>query len=182
MADRSEAQAIHDLMRAASFAAEKHVGQRRKGATAEPYINHVLEVATLVAGALQEPDVNLVMAALLHDTIEDTDATKAELTKQFGTDVADLVAECTDDKSLAKEERKRLQIVNAPHKTRRAQAIKVADKTSNLRAILTSPPADWDHERKRNYFAWAKEVVDGLTAPNPVLKAEFDKAHREFTR
>lgn len=167
-------------MKAANFAAQKHAGQRRKGASAEPYVNHVLEVAGLVADALIESDVNLVMAALLHDTVEDTDVTRLELEQEFGSDVAELVAEVTDDRSLPKAERKRLQVVNAPHKSVRAQMIKLADKLSNLRAILSSPPRDWDEERKREYFEWAKQVVDALPSPNPGLKAEFDRTYQKM--
>jgi GTP diphosphokinase / guanosine-3',5'-bis(diphosphate) 3'-diphosphatase len=172
--------AAQDVLRATQFAAERHSKQRRKGAAGEPYINHVIEVAGLVAMALEEPDTNLLMAALLHDTIEDTGTTRAELAERFGQDVADLVVELTDDKSLPKAERKRLQVEHARKKSKRAQMIKIADKISNLRSILTSPPADWDYERKQQYFAWAKRVVDGLTAPNPILKAEFEKAVRRF--
>jgi (p)ppGpp synthase/HD superfamily hydrolase len=177
---RDETAAIRDLMRAASFAAQRHCHQRRKGQSAEPYVNHLLEVAELVSGALTEPDVDLVIAALLHDTIEDTDVTKSELAERFGADVADLVSEVTDDKSLPKQERKRLQIANAPHKSIRAQVIKLADKTSNLRAILASPPADWDLQRQQEYCAWARQVVDGLTSPNAMLLAEFDRTHQKF--
>jgi GTP diphosphokinase / guanosine-3',5'-bis(diphosphate) 3'-diphosphatase len=170
-------QGMRDIMRAAHFAAARHSGQRRKGAAGEPYINHLLEVADLVAGVLAEPDANLVMAALLHDTVEDVGVTKDELVAAFGQDVADLVLELTDDKSLPKQERKRLQIVNAPRKSVRAQVIKLADKISNLRAILASPPADWSLERRREYFAWARQVVDALSAPDPRLKAEFDRVY-----
>jgi guanosine-3',5'-bis(diphosphate) 3'-pyrophosphohydrolase len=127
----------HDILRAAHFAAERHSGQRRKGAAAEPYINHLLEAAQLVSSALSEPDANLVNAALLHDTIEDAGVTKEELIQIFGADVAELVVEVTDDKSLPKAERKRLQIVHAPKKSVRAQFIKLADKISNMRAILS---------------------------------------------
>ena len=160
------------------FAADKHSAQRRKGAAAEPYFNHLIEVAELVSAAHAEPDTELVIAALLHDSIEDAGVTKEELTERFGADVAGLVAEVTDDKTLPKQERKRLQIVNAPKKSVRAQAIKLADKISNLRAILSSPPVGWTEERKAEYFDWAKRVVDGLTAPNPILKAEFDRADK----
>jgi (p)ppGpp synthase/HD superfamily hydrolase len=166
---------VPEVLSAALFAAEKHAAQRRKGAAAEPYINHLLEVAGLVASAGPEVDTNLVIAALLHDTIEDTGVTEAEITERFGADVAHLVVEVTDDKSLSKAERKRLQIVNAPKKSARAQAIKLADKISNLRAILSSPPVDWTDQRKAEYFDWAREVVEGLSAPNPLLKAEFDR-------
>jgi guanosine-3',5'-bis(diphosphate) 3'-pyrophosphohydrolase len=167
------------VLKAAHFAAQKHAGQRRKGAAAEPYINHLLEVAELVASALAEPDTNLVIAALLHDTVEDTGTTKEELAETFGSDVADLVMEVTDDKSLPKAERKRLQIAHASQISVRSQVIKLADKISNLRGILASPPADWSGERKREYFEWAKRVVDGLSAPNEMLKAEFERLYRQ---
>ena len=172
--------AVQDVLKAAHFAAESHSGQRRKGAAAEPYINHLLEVAELVSSALSEPDTNLVIAALLHDTIEDAGVTKEELIQTFGADVAELVVEVTDDKALPKAERKRLQIVNAPKKSVRAQVIKLADKISNLRAILHSPPADWSLQRQREYFEWAKQVVDELSTPNPILKAEFDATYAKF--
>jgi GTP diphosphokinase / guanosine-3',5'-bis(diphosphate) 3'-diphosphatase len=171
--------AVNDVLKAALFAAEKHSEQRRKGTAAEPYVNHLLEVAELVSSTLPEPDTNLVIAALLHDTIEDTGVTKEKLVHAFGPDVANLVMEVTDDKSLPKVERKRLQIVNASNISVRAQAIKLADKISNLRAIHSSPPADWSVERKREYCEWAKQVVDGLTAPNQTLKAEFVRLYRE---
>ena len=171
---------IQAILSAARFAAEKHADQRRKGDAAEPYVNHLIEVADLVASALDEPDTGLVIAALLHDSIEDAGVTSEDLALRFGADVADLVGEVTDDKSLPQQERKRLQVENAPKKSVRAQTIKLADKISNLRSILTSPPADWDFERKREYFGWAKRVVDGLTAPNPTLKAEFENTIKKF--
>ena len=175
-----ELASLQAILGAASFAAEKHAAQKRKGAAAEPYVNHLLEVAQLVSHALSEPDPNLVIAALLHDAIEDVGVTKEELAGRFGADVADLVAEVTDDKSLPKAERKRLQVVHAPMKSVRAQIIKLADKISNLRAMLVSPPADWSPERRREYVVWAKQVVDGFTAPDPLLKAEFEKTYRRF--
>ena len=171
---------LNAILSAAHFAAEKHANQRRKGKAGEPYINHLLEVAQLISNALPEPDTNLIIAALLHDAVEDAGVTKEDLVHRFGADVANLVAEVTDDKSLPKAERKRLQVENAPKKSARAQAIKLADKISNLRAILSSPPADWDYQRKKEYFAWAKRVVDGLRAPDPILKAEFDKTLSRF--
>ena len=170
-------QTIRELMRAAHFAAARHRAQRRKGASAEPYINHLLEVAELVSSVLTEPDANLVIAALLHDTVEDVGVTKEELIENFGQDVADLVLEVTDDKSLPKRERKRLQVLNAPKKSVRAQVIKLADKISNLRAMLASPPADWSVRQRLEYIEWAKEVVDALSAPDHGLKAEFERLY-----
>lgn len=171
-------QPIHATLRAAHFAAEEHAGQRRKGLAAEPYINHLLEVAELVS-SVQPADTNLIVAALLHDSIEDAGVTKEELIQTFGSDVADLVVEMTDDKTLPKAERKRLQIVDASELSVRAQIIKLADKISNLRAILASPPANWSAERQQEYFEWAKRVVDGLSEPNPALKAEFERLYEQ---
>src|SRR6476646_9270458 len=166
------------ILSAARFAAEKHAQQRRKGENGEPYFNHLLEVAELIAAGSEELDVELVMAAFLHDTVEDTGVTLQELEERFGSDVAALVAEVTDDKSLPKETRKHLQVQTAHKKSERAQTLKLADKISNLRAILASPPVGWSLERKQQYFEWARQVVSGLTTPNPVLKAEFEKTYK----
>ena len=171
---------VQRILAAANFAAEKHATQKRKGAAAEPYVNHLIEVAQLVAISSEQLDVNLVMAGFLHDTIEDTWTTLEELERDFGSDVASLVLELTDDKSLPKEVRKELQVKEAPHISVRAQVIKLADKISNLRSILTSPPANWNKQRKREYFAWGRRVVDALSAPNPILKAEFDRTYAKF--
>ena len=133
---------VERLARAAAFAADKHTGQLRKGEAGEPYVNHVIEVAEMLARASDGADVELVIGGLLHDTIEDTGATHAEVAAIFGVVVADLVAEVTDDKSLPKAERKRLQVLHAPHKSARAKQLKLADKTSNLRALASSPPSD----------------------------------------
>jgi guanosine-3',5'-bis(diphosphate) 3'-pyrophosphohydrolase len=175
--DAISGDAVRQILGAARFAAEKHARQKRKGQAGEPYINHLIEVADLIAGSGQALDVNLVMAGLLHDTIEDTSVTASELEQRFGSDVAGLVLEATDDKSLPKEVRKALQVKNAPTRSPRAQTLKLADKISNLRSLLTSPPAEWTAERKRQYFEWAREVVSGFTAPNATLKAEFDKTY-----
>jgi GTP diphosphokinase / guanosine-3',5'-bis(diphosphate) 3'-diphosphatase len=162
---------IQQILRAAHFAAVKHAAQRRKGEAAEPYVNHLLEVAHLVAES--GADSATVTAALLHDSVEDTATTREELVAEFGEAVAAMVMEVTDDKSLPKAERKRLQVERAPHKSAAAQAIKIADKISNLRSILNSPPSDWSEERKREYFDFAKAVVDGLDQAPVTLKAEF---------
>ncbi len=166
------------VCRALDFAAQKHVDQRRKGARAEPYLNHLAEVARLLADATDGDDTALVIAGLLHDTIEDTDTTREALAALFGADVASLVAEVTDDRRLPRHERKRLQIIQAPHKSDRSKLIKIADKTSNLRALATSPPAEWSRERLRDYYAWASAVVAGCRGVNQRLEDWFDEAHR----
>ena len=172
---------IMRIVRALDFAAKKHVDQRRKGERKEPYINHLAEVANLLAMATGGSDANLIIAGLLHDAIEDQEVTYDELVANFGSDVADLVKEVTDDKSLPKAERKRLQVETAPKKSDRARMIKLADKTSNLNTILASPPADWSTERKRDYFLWAAKVVAGCRGVNPVLEAGFDAAYERGT-
>lgn len=147
---------------------------------AEPYVNHLLDVARMVLTAISEPDPDVIIAALLHDVIEDAGVKKEELEQRFGADVASLVVEMTDDKSLPKAERKLLQIEHAPKLSRRAQIIKLADKISNLKSVLHSPPADWSEERRMEYVEWSRRVVDGLSEPNPLLKAEFDRTAHAF--
>lgn len=168
---------VERILAAAHFAAEHHKGQKRKGEAGEPYLNHLIEVAELIATSSDLLDANLIMAGFLHDTIEDTDVTRQELERLFGSDVAALVAEVTDDKSLPKEQRKALQVQNAHKKSPRAQTLKLADKISNLRALLCSPPANWSAQRKREYFDWAREVVSRLTQPNQKLKVEFERTY-----
>jgi (p)ppGpp synthase/HD superfamily hydrolase len=173
---------VRRILAAAQFAAEKHAQQKRKGENGEPYFNHLLEVAELIAASSPHLDVGLVMAAFLHDTVEDTGVTLQELEQRFGKDVAGLVAEVTDDKSLPKEIRKQLQVEHTPEKSSRAQTLKLADKISNLRAIISSPPVGWSLERKRQYFEWARQVISGIASPNEYLKSEFDKAYRSVSK
>jgi (p)ppGpp synthase/HD superfamily hydrolase len=164
------------LSQAADYAARRHSAQRRKGESAEPYINHLTEVAALLAEATGG-DLVLVIGGLLHDTLEDTDATYAELVERFGPEVAALVQEVTDDKSLPKEVRKRLQIETTADKSTRARLLKIADKTSNLRSLMHSPPAGWTQERLRAYVVWAGQVVQSCRGLNAVLEAGFDEAY-----
>ena len=170
------------VMHAADYAACQHIAQRRKGERAEPYINHLTEVAALLAEATDGTDPVLLMGGLLHDTLEDTDATYEDLVQRFGPEVAALVAEVTDDKSLRKEERKRLQVEKTAGKSRRAKLLKIADKTSNLRSLMASPPKGWTEERLRDYVVWAAEVVRSCRGLNKKLEAAFDAAHAEASR
>lgn len=164
------------LIRATAFAADKHRNQRRKDADASPYINHPIALADVLANEGNVADEAVLVAALLHDTIEDTETSMEELVAQFGLEAADIVGEVTDDKSLPKAERKRLQIEHAPTISGKAKLVKLADKICNLRDIAACPPADWPVERKREYFDWAKAVVDGLRGVHPGLEAVFDRA------
>jgi len=171
-----------DLLRAIEFAAHKHRDQRRKGVDASPYINHPIQVAALIASEAGTDDLVTLMAAVLHDTVEDTDTSFEELDAEFGQEVRDLVAEVTDDKSLEKAERKRLQVVHAPQLSDRARLIKLADKICNVRDIGQAPPAHWGDKRKLQYFDWAIEVVNGCRSVSPRLAELFDMAVDESRR
>lgn len=168
---------VLQIVRALDFAAWAHSTQRRKGGAQEPYVNHLTEVARLVAQATGGKDDKLIIAALLHDVLEDQSmqVNYEMLVGNFGKRVAKIVAEVTDDTSLTKPERKRLQVVHAPHLSRRAKILKIADKSANLNSILQSPPKDWSNERKREYFAWAAEVVAGCRGVNAWIEAVFDE-------
>jgi (p)ppGpp synthase/HD superfamily hydrolase len=152
------------------------VGQRRKGEAAEPVVNHLAEVADLVARATDGADADLIVAAVLHDTVEDTATTFEELAGRFGGRVASLVAEVTDDKTLPLSERKRLQVENAAHASHGAKVIKIADKTSNLRAMALSPPRNWSEARRAEYLNWGRQVVANCRGANRWLEAKFDDA------
>jgi guanosine-3',5'-bis(diphosphate) 3'-pyrophosphohydrolase len=164
------------VLRALAFAAHKHRDQRRKDAQASPYINHPIALANCLAneGYILEPLV--LVSALLHDTVEDTETTLAELSQEFGGRVSAIVGEVTDDKRLAKAERKQAQIEHAPHISREARLVKLADKICNLRDVADKPPEGWRLARKQEYFDWAKQVVDGLRGTNALLEQAFDAA------
>jgi guanosine-3',5'-bis(diphosphate) 3'-pyrophosphohydrolase len=166
------------LIKAADFAALKHRMQRRKDAEASPYINHPLALARVLKLEAGVTDVDVLVAAILHDTVEDTETTVEELAREFGPRIASIVAEVTDDDRLPKQERKRLQVERAPHISPPATLVKLADKICNLRDMIDSPPAHWPLERRRGYFEWAKAVIDGLRGTHPGLERLFDEACR----
>ena len=170
------------LLKALAFAAHKHRDQRRKDAEASPYINHPIALADVLVNEGGVGDVEVICAALLHDTVEDTATTHEELLDAFGARIARTVAEVTDDKALAKAERKRLQVEHAPRLSREAKLVKLADKICNLRDVAERPPAGWDLARRRAYFDWAKQVIDGLRGVHPRLEAAFDAAYERRPR
>jgi guanosine-3',5'-bis(diphosphate) 3'-pyrophosphohydrolase len=161
---------------AAELAARRHSGQQRKGDENEPYINHLAEVASLLASVTDGEDAELVAAGWLHDTIEDTDTSHDELAQRFGARVAGLVEEVTDDMTQAKNERRRLQVIDAPKKSPGAKLIKIADKISNIRARIFFEPDVEQQEELRDYLAWAEQVVKSCRGINPRLDALFDEA------
>ena len=163
------------ILKAAQFAAVKHRDQRRKDENASPYINHPLALANVLAVEGGVENSEIICAALLHDTIEDTKTTAEELTAIFGDKVTGIVLEVTDDKSLDKAVRKEEQVRHAPHISHEAKLVKLADKICNLRDLVDNPPADWSLERKRAYFDWAGQVVDGVRGSHATLEILFDE-------
>jgi GTP diphosphokinase / guanosine-3',5'-bis(diphosphate) 3'-diphosphatase len=170
------------ILKAVKFAADKHRTQRRKDADASPYINHPIDVAEMLVrvGAVNDPEI--IAAALLHDTIEDTETSPEEIRIEFGEKVLSLVLEVTDDKSLPKEVRKALQVQHAPHISRGAKQIKIADKISNLLDIIHTPPLNWTLQRRLEYLDWAERVVLGLRGVNVALDELFDRVLAEGRR
>lgn len=162
------------LLRALEFAARKHRDQRRKGSDQAPYINHCIGVAYLLATIAEVEDANILIAAVLHDTVEDTDTTPEELEAVFGAEVRYLVMECTDDKSLPQQVRKEQQVIHAPHKSPGAKLIKIADKASNVVDVTHCPPENWSWQRLWEYLDWSERVVAGLRGVNPALEAHYD--------
>lgn len=166
---------INYLTKAYVFAAEKHVKQRRKGVKDIPYINHPIEVANLLSHSNEQVDYSLLIAAILHDTIEDTDTSEKEIEQLFGNNVLNIVLEVTDNMQLSKAERRKKQTNSAPHLSPQAKQIKIADKTCNILDMLTTR-IEWTQQMKRDYVKWAISVVDGCRGVNIVLEKEFDKA------
>jgi guanosine-3',5'-bis(diphosphate) 3'-pyrophosphohydrolase len=160
---------------AAELAARRHNGMARKGRGSEPYINHLAEVANLLAAATDGTDAELVAAGWLHDSIEDTETTREELAREFSERVATLVVECTDDMSLPKAERRRLQVVNASHKSPGAKLIKIADKVSNIRARILPDPTAEERDDLVDYTDWAEQVVAGCRGGNAWLDTTFNE-------
>lgn len=173
-------QSLHDnlilIFKALAFAAEKHRDQRRKDVSASPYINHPIALATVLS---QEGvcDVPVICAAILHDTVEDTETRPEEIELLFGAEISHVVMEVTDKKGLSRAERKRLQIENSAHASQAAKLVKLADKICNLRDMDARPPAGWSVDQRRAYFDWAKAVVDQIRGVHPRLEAVFDEAY-----
>lgn len=168
-------QSLRRITDAYDFASRRHTGQTRKGKMREPYINHVADVAARLARSPQATE-EMILAAILHDVVEDTDATLNEVAQRFGPQVAAYVQEVTDDMSLPREERRRRQVEEAPRKSDGAKRIKLADKASNLAALVESPPQEWDRQRLDDYLGWACRVAAGLRGVDPVLEVAFDEA------
>lgn len=171
----------HQLLHALHFAADKHRDQRRKGEDASPYINHPIVVAeTLARFGVTDPVT--LQAAILHDTIEDTETTPGELEAEFGSAVSAVVMEVTDDKALPKEERKALQVERAPSLSHRAKLVRIADKISNVHDVLHAPPTNWTVDWRLGYIDWTERVVNACRGCHPALEAHFDEMAAEARR
>ena len=171
----SAADFLGPLLTALHFAADKHRDQRRKDEEASPYINHPIEVAELLARVGGVKDLITLQGAILHDTIEDTKTTGEELEAAFGKEVRKVVEEVTDDTTLLKADRKRLQIEHSPHLSERAKHVKLADKIANVRSVLEAPPAKWPLSRRKEYLDWTEQVIAGLRGVNPALEKHYDE-------
>lgn len=162
------------LLKALRFSADRHRHQRRKDIAHSPYINHPIEVVQLLWEVGGVRDIDILLAAILHDTIEDTEARPEEIRDGFGDAVMSYVLEVTDDKNLPKGERKRLQIETAPGKSHGAKLVKLADKSCNVRDLVTRPPEEWPVERRIEYLLWSEKVVAGLRGTNAALEEYYD--------
>jgi len=161
------------LFKALAFSAEKHTKQRRKDIDKTPYINHPISLANILTKRWVI-DENVLCAAILHDTLEDTETTVGELQEHFGEKITSIVLEVTDDKSLEKSVRKQKQVEHAATISREAKLVKLADKIANITDIINTPPVDWSSNRKKDYFNWAKAVVDNLRGAHQGLEKDFD--------
>ncbi|KAF2074775.1 hypothetical protein CYY_003921 [Polysphondylium violaceum] len=166
---------IATLMKTIEFASIKHRDQRRKDKHSTPYINHPIGVANQISQIGKVYDTVVLQAALLHDTVEDTNTTKDELVKEFGQKVADIVMDVTDDKSLPKVERKKHQVEHAAHISREAKLVKLSDKLYNLSDILGNAPPFWTVSVIQGYFVWGKAVVNQIRGTNKALEEKLDQ-------
>lgn len=167
---------MKQLSKAIVFAAQSHAGQYRKDGKT-PYINHPLEVMNLVVSHVEKPSDEMLIAAVLHDVVEDTNVTISEIKHMFGVHVSRLVAELTDDKLLTKEERKRVQLMGVHLLSAEGKLLRLCDKICNVYDILYAPPGDWNVKRRLDYIHWSKEVVDRIRGTHKLLEKRFDELY-----
>jgi guanosine-3',5'-bis(diphosphate) 3'-pyrophosphohydrolase len=170
---------LKTLLKALAFAAHKHKDQRRKDVDASPYINHPISLADILCNEGHITDIETICAALLHDTVEDTETTAEELEREFGKTISNIVMDVTDDKTLPKAARKQAQIDHAAHISEKAKLVKLADKISNLRDVLGNAPADWPLERRQEYFDWAYRVIEQIRGTHSGLETLFDEIYAQ---
>lgn len=161
-------------VKALSFSSYKHRFQKRKSEKGIPYINHPIRVSEILwENGIR--DIDVIVAGVLHDTVEDTETTVEEIREIFGNDVALYISEVSDDKTLPKEERKRLQVEHAKNASNGAKLVKLADKIANVHDIGNDPPQNWTLERRKDYLLWASKVIDQVRGTNKQLEDKFDQ-------
>jgi GTP diphosphokinase / guanosine-3',5'-bis(diphosphate) 3'-diphosphatase len=170
---------VYRVLDALAFAAERHRDQRRKGAEGTPAINHLIEVARLLAGVGGIRDPVVLCAAVLHDILEDTGTTPDELEERFGARVRRVVEEVTDQPAADREERRRSQVARALNLSREAQLVKIADKISNVASISRAPPVGWSVQRRLSYLDSSEQVVSGCRGTSAPLELAYDRALAE---
>jgi guanosine-3',5'-bis(diphosphate) 3'-pyrophosphohydrolase len=176
--NKPEPVSLQKVFEALEFAAYKHRRQKRKGAIGIPYINHPIEVAGMLVRSMNEPSKELIIAALLHDTMEDTDVSNEEIEEKFGKQISDIVSEVTDNMSLPSEKRRKIQIEKAHSLSYEARCIKITDKTCNIHDMLYTKVM-WSRKRKINYIIWAKNIVEQIQGTHNDLESAFNNMLKE---
>ena len=169
------------ILKATQFAALKHCDQRRKDGKT-PYIIHPISVAMILAEIGSIEDLEILSAALLHDTIEDTDTSAHELDKEFGSRVRIIVEELTDNDMLTFSQRKQMQIDNAPYLSKDATLVRIADKISNVSDVIENPPPEWNQKRCNKYVDWAEAVMNNCQKVNQDLENHFFELLTEYRK
>lgn len=175
-----ESSSLNLIATALDFAAKKHRDQRRKDHAASPYINHPILLFKILAVEAKVTDEIVLASALLHDTVEDTDTTFEEIERHFGSVIASIVKEVTDDMSLPRLKRKEQQVQHAPNLSQEAALVKYADKIANLRDLMCAPPLHWSLERKIQYCDWSVQVIQNISPSHPQLSALFEATVKDF--
>lgn len=167
------------MIRAVDFAARAHSTQRRHDVAKTPYINHpigvaaiLVRVARLLGNERQVSDV--LVAAVLHDVVEDTIVTVGDVRAEFGNDVAAIVASVTDNTSLPKAARKQLQLEHIAVASTAAKLVKLADMLYNLRDLQREMPVGWTIERVQGYFAWKHTMLEAARGTDEALEEALD--------
>nr|XP_022910548.1 guanosine-3',5'-bis(diphosphate) 3'-pyrophosphohydrolase MESH1-like [Onthophagus taurus] len=171
---------VKALVKCATFAAIKHKDQRRKDMAATPYINHPIGVAFILTNEADVTDAAVIQAALLHDTVEDTECTLEEIELNFGSKVMKIVKECTSDKSLPRDVRKQQQIETAPKSSKEAKLVKLAEKLHNVRDLEMRTPRGWTEQRVKQYYSFARNVYNGLKGVNTKLDVLLDELLKRY--
>ncbi|HEC60508.1 hypothetical protein LCGC14_0950780 [marine sediment metagenome] len=161
------------LIEAFLFAAQAHKEQRRKGNGGAPYINHLIEVVSLLSSTAKVDDTDILIAAALHDILEDTPITVTEITKRYGSNVLSYVQAVSDDKALTLIERRAKQLKSMNESSDPIKYIKLADHCSNIASL----PPTWDKQRLKEYIGWSQSVAEKCFDVSEPLAVEYRKRY-----